>query len=237
MSYKGFKVLAVIPARGGSKGIPRKNLRKIAGTSLVGHAVNAARSLDWIDRTVVSTDDAEIAEEGRKYGAQVPFMRPADLAGDASGSVGMWRHAWRASEACFKVQFDISVLLEPTSPLRRPQDITKTVDALLEGNCDAAATVSRAPAHFTPHKCLTMDKDGIIGFYHPQGHKFSIRQKIPDYYFRNGICYALKRDTLLEKGTIIEKNCMAVVIERSVVNIDDEEELAYAEFLFLRQNR
>jgi CMP-N-acetylneuraminic acid synthetase len=237
MSYRGFKILAVIPARGGSKGIPRKNLCTIAGTSLVGHAVNAARSLDWIDCTVVSTEDAEIAEEGRKYGAEVPFMRPADLAGDASGSAGMWQHAWTASEAYFKKQFDISVLLEPTSPLRRQQDIVKTVDALLEGNCDAAATVSRAPAHFTPHKCLTMDKNEIIGFYHPEGKKFSIRQKIPDYYFRNGICYALKRHTLLEKGTIIEENCKAVVIERPVVNIDDEEELAYAEFMFLRENR
>ena len=106
----------------------------------------------------------------------------------------------------------------------------------MEGNCDAAATVSRTPAHYTPHKCLLMDKNGIIGFYHPEGRKFSIRQKIPNYYFRNGICYALKRDTLIEKGTIIEKNCRAVVIERPVVNIDDKEELAYAEYLFLRQN-
>ena len=76
MSYKGFKILAVIPARGGSKGIPRKNLRKIAGISLVGLAAGVARSLDWIDRTVVSTDDVDIAAEGRRYGAEVPFIRP-----------------------------------------------------------------------------------------------------------------------------------------------------------------
>jgi len=81
MSYKGHKILAVIPARGGSKGIPRKNLCKIAGTSLVGHAANVARSLDWIDRTVVSTDDVDIAAEGRRYGAEVPFIRPEELSG------------------------------------------------------------------------------------------------------------------------------------------------------------
>ena len=232
MSYKGHHILAVIPARGGSKGIPRKNLCQVAGTSLVGHAVNTARSLKWIDQIIVSTDDEEIAEEGRKYGAEVPFMRPPELAGDNIGSADMWKHAWLASEDHFKTQFDISILLEPTSPLRRPDDIAKTVDALLNSNTDSAATVSRAPAHFTPHKCLTVDESGIIGFYHANGQQYSLRQKIPAYYFRNGICYALKRHTLLENGTIIEKNCKAILIERPVVNIDDEHDLDYAEFIY-----
>ena len=234
MSYHEFNILAVIPARGGSKGIPRKNLCQVAGTSLVGHAVNTARSVSWIDQIIVSTDDKEIAEEARKFGADVPFMRPSELAGDNAGSADMWKHAWLESEACFNVQFDISILLEPTSPLRRPDDIIKTVDALLDSDTDAAATVSRAPAHFTPHKCLTVDESGIIGFYHSKGRQYSLRQKIPAYYYRNGICYALKRQPLIEKGTIIEKNCVAVVIERPVVNIDDAHELAYAEFLFLK---
>jgi CMP-N-acetylneuraminic acid synthetase len=109
--------------------------------------------------------------------------------------------------------------------------------SLLENDTDATATVSRAPAHFTPHKCLTVDESGIIGFYHAKGQQYSRRQKIPAYYFRNGICYALKRQPLLEKGTIIEKNCKAVVIERPVINIDDEHELAYAEFLLLKDKR
>jgi CMP-N-acetylneuraminic acid synthetase len=232
MSYHGLKILAVIPARGGSKGIPRKNLCQIAGISLVGHAVKTAQSVRWIDQIIVSTDDEEIAEEGRKYGAEVPFMRPPELAGDNAGSAEMWKHAWLESEACFKAQFDISILLEPTSPLRRPDDISKTVDALLESHCDAAATVSRAPAHFTPHKCLTVDDMGIIGFYHAKGQQYSLRQEIPAYFFRNGICYALKRHTLLEKGTIIEKNCKAILIKRPVVNIDDEHELDYAAFIY-----
>ena len=232
MSYGKFNILAVIPARGGSKGIPRKNLRKIAGTSLVGHAVNVARSLARIDRIIVSTDDAEIAAEGLKYGAEVPFMRPAELAGDNAGAVDMWQHVWTESEAHFSTRFDISILLEPTSPLRRPEDLTLTIDTLIESGCDAAATVSPSPAHFTPHKCLTLDDRGIIGFYHAEGHRYSLRQKIPRYYHRNGICYALKRKTLLDNSTIIESNCKAVVIERPVVNIDDEHELAYAEFLF-----
>ena len=111
------------------------------------------------------------------------------------------------------------------------------MDALLESNTAAAATVGRAPAHFTPHKCLTVDDSGIIGFYHAKGEQFNLRQNIPAYYFRNGICYALKRHPLLEKGMIIEQNCKAVVIERPVVNIDDEHELAFAEFFFLKDKR
>ena len=232
MAYEGFKILAVIPARGGSKGIPRKNLCKINGISLVGHAVKVAQSLKWIDRTVLSTDDEEIAGEGRNYGLEVPFMRPAELASDTASSYAVWKHVWLTSEEHFKEHYDISVLLEPTSPMRRAEDITITVRALLESDCDAAATISQAPAHFTPHKCLTLDENGIIGFFHQKGRQFSIRQKIPAYYFRNGICYALKRSTLIEKGFIIEKNCKAVVIERKVVNIDDQHELEYAEFLF-----
>ena len=236
MAYEGSKILAVIPARGGSKGIPRKNLCRIASISLVGHAARVAQSLEWIDRIVLSTDDEEIAREGRNYGLEVPFMRPSELATDNARSSDMWKHAWLTSEEHFKEHYDISVLLEPTSPLRRPEDISLTVRTLVESDCDAAATVSRAPAHFTPHKCLTLDENDIIGFYHQSGQHFSIRQKIPYYYYRNGICYALKRLTLLEKGMIIEENCIAVIITRPVVNIDDQHDLEYAEFLFQRHN-
>lgn len=237
MSYQGFKILAIIPARGGSKGIPRKNLCTLGGVSLVGHAAKTALALEWIDRTILSTDDDEIAAEGQKYGAAVPFRRPVELASDQARSTAMWKHAWLASEDHFNETYDISILLEPTSPLRRPEDILTTVDTLIESGCDAAATFSRAPAHFTPHKCLTLDDNGIIGFYHEHGRQFSIRQKIPQYYYRNGICYAVKRHTLLEKEMIIEENCKAVIIERPVVNIDDLDELAYAEFLFQKDYR
>ena len=104
MSYKGNSILAVIPARGGSKGIPRKNLSRLAGTTLVGHAARAAAALEWIDRAVLSTDDDEIAAEGRYSGLEVPFLRPPELAADMAGSIEMWQHAWRASEAFFGEQ-------------------------------------------------------------------------------------------------------------------------------------
>ena len=98
MAYRGLTVLAVIPARGGSKSIPQKNLRKVGGISLVGRAAQVAKSLSWVDKAILSTDDQKIAEEGLSYGLEVPFMRPEELAGDLSSSVDMWRHAWINSE-------------------------------------------------------------------------------------------------------------------------------------------
>lgn len=237
MAYHGLTVLAVVPARGGSKSIPRKNLCKINKISLVGRAGKVALSIPWIDRAVLSTDDLEIADEGRRFGLDVPFMRPRELAEDLSTSVDMWKHAWLSSEKYYGTRFDLSILLEPTSPLREAEDIEKTVSLLtLEGNM-AAATVSKAPAHFTPHKCLTINLQGFVGFYLEDGAKYSIRQKIPDYYYRNGICYAVKRKTLLENRYILEEKCAAVVIDRPIVNIDEPFDLDLAEFLLSKKNK
>ena len=234
--YGESKVLAVVPARGGSKSIPRKNLCRVGGISLLGRAARTARALTWLDRAVVSTDDPEIAEEGVRFGLEAPFLRPEELAGDLATSVDMWRHAWLTCEEHYGTRFDASVLLEPTSPLRRPEDVESTLSALLEGDYLAAATVSRAPAHFTPHKCLTVDQQGFIGFYLEGGARFSVRQKIPgSYYYRNGVCYAVKRETVVDRRQILEERCAAVVIERPLVNIDEPFDLELAEFLLSRE--
>ncbi len=128
--------------------------------SLVGRAAQAAANVEWIDRRIVSTDDAAIAAEAAKYKLDVPFMRPPELAGDFATSIDMWKHAWVESERHYGERYDISVLLEPTSPLRRPEDIRRTVETLIQGDHEAAVTVSAAPAHFTPQKCLTVDDEG-----------------------------------------------------------------------------
>jgi len=152
VSFRGHTVLAVVPARGRVEGDSRKNLTKVAGVSLVGHAARVAASLPWLDLAILSTDDPEIAEEGRKFGLDVPFLRPSELAADTASSVDMWRHAWLSAEKVWGARFSISVLLEPTSPLRKAEDVEQTVLALLEGGHAAAATVSRTPAHYTPER-------------------------------------------------------------------------------------
>ncbi len=237
MTIRGRSVFALVPARGGSKSIPRKNLCTVGSMSLVARAARVATSLPWLDYALLSTDDEEIAEEGRRHGLDVPFLRPPELSTDGSASVDTWRHAWLESEQRQGRRFEVSILLEPTSPLRQAEEVERTVQALLDGKHRAAVTVSPAPAHFTPHKCLTVSDAGIVGFYHPHGARYSIRQKVPRYYFRNGICYAARRETVIDRGQILEDDCLAVVIDRPIVNIDEPFDLELAQFLLERESR
>jgi CMP-N,N'-diacetyllegionaminic acid synthase len=231
----GRTILAVVPARGGSKSIPGKNLKLVGGMSLVARAASVANALPIIDAAIISTDEPEIAAEGRAHGLDAPFLRPAELATDTSTSVDMWRHAWLAAEAHYSKRFDLSVLLEPTSPLRRPDDVERTLRALIGAGAPAAATVSPMPAHYTPHKTLKINENGEIDFYLEGGAKHSLRQGIPAYFGRNGLCYAVTREHLVDQGCIIDRGAVAVVIYRPVVNIDDMFELELAEWLLERE--
>ena len=231
MTFRAHTVLAVVPARGGSKGIPRKNLCKIGGRSLVAHAARVIAALEWIDAAVLSTDDAEITEEGRRNRLDVPFMRPPELADDRADSISVWRHAWLASETHFGCRFDLSVLLEPTSPMRRPEDIESALNTLLDGGTKAVVSVSRTPAHYTPERTLRIDSEGLVGPYLRDGLRYTARQTIPPYYHRNGIVYAVTRASLVDEKNLMKNSCAAVVIEREVVNIDTPRDLAWAAFL------
>lgn len=232
-----LRVLAVIPARGGSKGIPGKNLKLLGGLSLVGRAARLASGLPWIDQTIVSTDDPGIASEGVRQGADAPFLRPAELANDTAASDIMWRHAWRCAEDHYGCRFDVSLLLEPTSPLRQSSDLSAVMDTLVGAGHAGAATVSPTPAHYTPHKTLTVGGNGNIGFLVEDGARYARRQEIPDLFHRNGLCYGLRRDPFLGGAPILSDDCAAVITTRPVVNIDDPIELELAEWLLERQQR
>jgi CMP-N,N'-diacetyllegionaminic acid synthase len=223
-------MLVVVPARGGSKGIPRKNLCLVGGTSLVGRAAKLASLLPWADAALVSTDDEEIAREAVRHGIDAPFLRPTHLAGDDARSVDVWRHAWLAGEQHYGMRFDASVLLEPTSPLRLREDVERTVATLFAGDYAAAATVSPTPAHYAPEKALVLDSKNLIRPYLASGSE-PIRQFVPTYYHRNGAAYAVTRETLLIQQQILPQGCAAVVIDRNIVNIDEHFELELANWL------
>ena len=231
MSFKNKNILAVIPARGGSKGIIRKNLRNIHGNSLIAHAANCVKQLNWIDEIVLSSDDAEICTHARNENIDVPFTRPKELSTDHAKSIDMWKHAWLYCEDYYNKRFDISVLLEPTSPMRTPEDITNAVSLLIDKNAFTVASVSKTPGHYTPHKTLQVSDNGFINPYLEGGIQYSIRQQIPDYYHRNGICYATTRESLIDQHNLMEKQCIPLIIERPVVNIDEEIDLKLAEVL------
>jgi CMP-N,N'-diacetyllegionaminic acid synthase len=225
----------VVPARGGSKGIPGKNLRTVGGLSLVAHVAKLCRNVSWIDHAVISTDDENIAAEAVAHGLDAPFRRPAELAHDNASSIDAWQHAWSMCEKINQNRYDIGLLLEPTSPLRCPDDIEQCLSALDDPANAAAATVSKTPGHYTPHKTLTCEASGQISYYVPNGSQYANRHQIPAYYHRNGLCYAVRRHTLLEEGRILEDRCAAIVTERPVVNIDEPLDLEIAELLFRRQ--
>ncbi|MBM3585932.1 MAG: acylneuraminate cytidylyltransferase family protein [Alphaproteobacteria bacterium] len=231
MSYRGLTVLVVVPARGGSKGIPRKNLARLGGLSLVGHAARTALALSFADRCVLSTDDDAIAAEGRAHGLDVPFRRPTELATDTAAGVDAWRHAWLAAEVHYGMGFDLSVYLQPTTPLREPHEVEATVRAVVEGGHKAAATISRVPGHFAPHKILTMDADGRLGFSLPEGAKVVARQQAPVTWYRNGLAYAARRAAVVDDRHIVEDDCVGVVIDRPLANIDEPIDLVIAEAL------
>ena len=237
MAYQGKTVLAVVPARGGSKGVPRKNLQPVGGLSLIARTAAVARALPWLDAALISTDDAEMAEEGRRHGLEAPFLRPAELASDAAGAAETWRHAWLEAERLHGRRYDLSVWLQPTSPMRQPDDVERTVAAMVDGGHAAAATVSRVPGHHTPQKTFTIDPGGVMHFYLAEGARHTSRQSIPPYYTRNGHCYAVRRDTLVDRLHIVEEDCRAVVIDRFIVNIDDPVELEIAEWALAREAR
>ncbi|MGE4469821.1 MAG: hypothetical protein AB7D47_06785 [Desulfovibrio sp.] len=225
-------ILAVIPARGGSKGIPGKNIKTVGGITLVAHAARSAIEAGCFDALLLSTDDEAIAEAGRSAGLDVPFLRPAHLATDNANSLEMWQHAWRAAEEYYAMRFDFSALLQPTSPLRNGKDILATLHPVLEGKASSAMTVTPTPGHFTPHKAKLITQDGTIVHYMNDCDVKSLRQDIPPMYFPNGYCYAVTRQQLLDDGVIIGPDCAAIVIDNPVVNIDDPWELEFAEFLW-----
>lgn len=226
------RVLAVVPARSGSKGIPDKNLQTIADVSLIGWAGRVLAKLPWVDARVISTDSPVYAEEARRYGLASPFLRPAALSTDGATAVETLQHALRESERHFPPQFDVILIIEPTSPFRQPDDVERAARRLLETSADSVVSVSPASAKFHPQKLLTLD-DGRLRFLTPAGAGISNRQELREtVYFRNGVCYALTRACLLQRAAIFTENTAADIVTRPVVNIDDPIELEWARFLW-----
>ncbi|OGQ24916.1 MAG: hypothetical protein A3C54_08435 [Deltaproteobacteria bacterium RIFCSPHIGHO2_02_FULL_60_17] len=228
---KGKVILAVVPARSKSRGIPDKNMRLLGGVSLIGRAGTALSALPFIDARVISTDSPGYAAEGRRYGLDAPFLRPSSLSTDEAGAVETVQHALLESEKHYSKKFDIVLIVEPTSPLRLPEDIERVVHRLIDTGADSVATVSPLPSKFHPSKVLT-GKDGRLGFFMEDGHRIRARQQLrDDLYWRNGVCYALTRACLMERHAVITDNTIGDVITRPVVNVDDPIELEWAELL------
>lgn len=223
------KILVVVPARGGSKGVPLKNLRHIRGVSLVAHAGRVVQALPWVDRAVVSTDHDGIAAEGEASGLTAPFRRPEDLGGDRIGDLDVLTHALLEMEKQDKCTYDIVVMLQPTCPLRKPEHVAATVEKLIQEELDAVWTVTESDLKLHPLKQLVVDEQGHMRYYDPAGATIIARQQLTPVYHRNGAAYAITRKCLLKNKSIMGDKAGAVVIREVLVNIDTLEDFLAAE--------
>ena len=227
MINNSLSVFALVTARGGSKGIPNKNLKKINGISLIAHAANVINSIDIFDYKMISSDNKQMLEEGLEHGLEVPFIRPSKLAADDSTSLDVWKFCWEQLETKHDRVYDISVLIEPTSPMRTRADILDAINLMITTQANSCATVSLTPTHFSPEKTFTLDEMRLKSFSNnPQ----TIRQNIPNYYHRNGLCYVATRKQIFENNQIIDSSTVGSLTTRNVVNIDDYNDLELARY-------
>lgn len=233
-SMMAMSILAIIPARGGSKGIPRKNLRSLAGKPLLQYTAESALASKLVTRTILTTDDPEIAALGRKCGLEVPFMRPSELAMDDTPTLPVLQHAVHFMEKLGDT-FHVICLLQPTSPLRTPGDIDGCISKLLKTGADSVFTILPVPHAYNPHWVYAEGQDGMLRLFTGEASPIPRRQLLPPAYHREGSVYVVKRDVLMETNSLYGSKIAGFPIERSrSVNIDTPEDWVRAEELLGR---
>lgn len=229
--YNGKRILAIVPARSGSKGIKDKNIKPLNEISLIGHAGLILSECTWLDAKILSTDSPLYAEEAGRYQLAVPSLRPAELSSDTARVMDAIKHDLAVCEAHYGQTFDIILIIEPTSPNRTAEDLTACVATLTASDADSVVTVSPIDTKYHPDKLLTIKSDKLT-HYSSEGKNIRNRQELKNSYFiRNGICYALTRNCVLEHGRTFTTNTLPVIIDRPVANIDSEIDLIWANFI------
>ena len=223
------ELLAVITARGGSRALPRKNVALLCGKPLIAWTIDAALQSRTVTRTVVTTDDDEIAMMAQRYGAEVPFKRPADLAGDTSPGIAVVRHAVQWFDEREHYRPDFVIHLQHTSPLRTAEDIDAAFGLLTERGADAVVSVT--PAHHHPYWTRTVDEDGWLHDFLDQSTPILVRQHLPPVYAVNGAIYLASRDVVLTDGWFTSRTAAYVMPSDRSVDIDTAMDFAMAQLL------
>jgi CMP-N-acetylneuraminic acid synthetase len=215
--YKGKSILAIIPARGGSKGIPRKNLKELAGKPLIVWTIEEAGKSKYIDRIILTSEDDEIIKAAQKWGCEVPFVRPAELAGDDTPGIKPVIHAINA----IGEKYDYIVLLQPTSPLRTANDIDACIQTCIQKNAPVCVSVCASPK--SPFWMYTLNDETKLCPLLQTEPSFTCRQSLPPVYVLNGALYVAQADYLLQKKCFISEETLAYIMpaDRSW-DIDDE---------------
>jgi CMP-N,N'-diacetyllegionaminic acid synthase len=221
-------IIGLITARGGSKGIPGKNIALCVGRPLLAHTAVAALNAKSLDRVILSTDDPTIASVGKEWGLDVPFVRPTELASDKASSLSVMAHAlkWAQNEG---TQVDAIVLLQPTSPLRVARHIDEAVALLLDSDADTVVSVMEVPHRFHPQSLMRIEEDRL----HPliEGSEFVLRrQDLPTLYARNGPAILVIRPSQIATGNFYSGHTVPYVMSTvDSLDIDTPEDLEVAE--------
>lgn len=227
-------VIAIIPARGGSKGIPRKNLVPIAGRPLIAYTIDAARAARSLDKVIVSTDDQEIADVAKTLGAEVPFMRPAALAADTTPMLAVLTHALEWAEK-HGDKVDAVVLLQPTSPLRAAKHIDEAVALFFKHEATSVVSVTEVPHQFNPLSVLTLE-DGVLQPFMGKNAP-TRRQDKPRVYARNGPAVLVCDPKTLTSGELYGEKCMPYLMRAAESpDIDEASDIPYVEWLLQRKS-
>ncbi len=224
--FNNNKILALIPARGGSKGIKDKNIIDIKGKPLIAYSIEAGKQSKYVDDVVVTTDSEKIAEVSKKYGAEIPFMRPTEYAQDKSKTIDAVIHAIKELKKTGKL-YDTLVLLQPTQPLRTSLDIDKAIELYFEKNCMSLVSISEVDDH--PLLIRTINSDGSLIHLLNQNSDCR-RQDMPPFYRVNGCIYINKIEEI-DDNTSFNDNKLGFVMDRShSVDIDEYKDIVEVEY-------
>jgi len=224
-----MKSLGIVTARGGSKGIPRKNIRPLGGKPLIQYTAEAALASRYLDSTILSTEDEEIAEIGRACGLEVPFLRPRHLASDSAKSIDVLIHAVETLEEQGRAHEAIC-LLQPTNPFRTTELIDRCIQESLSSGADSVFTVLRVPAEHHPEWAYTTTEAGDLALFSGEQEPPSQRQKLTPAYHREGAVYVIRRNCLLENRSLYGSRVRGVEVDSSCsVNLDTMDDWHRAE--------
>ena len=225
--YKNKTILAIVPARGNSKGIKNKNLKKIKGFSLVEHAGNILKRISWIDYSIISSDSDKIIKAAKKSNLECIFKRPKNISGDRIGDHAVIEHALKTVEKLKKNKIDIILLIQPTSPLRKVIHIKNVIKKIIDKKLDSVWTISKVDLKFHPLKQLTL-QNNILSHYNEKGKSIIARQQLNNTYYRNGVAYAVTRKLVLKNKNLIGNKSSGYLINTPQVSIDTLKDLKLA---------
>jgi CMP-N,N'-diacetyllegionaminic acid synthase len=233
---KPFRVLGIVPARAGSKRLPRKNVRILLGKPLVAHSIDAIRSARRVDRIVVSSDDQEVLDIASDFDPGYPLRRPAELATDTALAIDFVRHALKTVEDAGEVPFDAVVIVQPSSPLTQAGDIDRTIELLESTAADSAVSVMELDHAIHPAKLKRMEGDKLLPYLVDEKEKMAAHQ-LPRLFVRNCSVYAVRRSTI-ERGEIIGTDSRGYVMPRQrSIDINDELDWEFVQFLSARERK